>query len=84
MDTTATDTLELPGGAVVHRAGLDDGRTRVDRRRGTVRPWQRLAAVIWDNQPLPVQHAVYRSAPRLGAHMDELARRRDDARRKRR
>jgi hypothetical protein len=56
---------------------------RVDKRRDTVTPWQRLAVVIWDSQFLRVQHAVYRAAPRLATHIDELARRRDEERRKR-
>lgn len=46
-----------------------------------MKPWQRLAAVIWDAQFLRVQHAVYRAAPRLAARLDELARRRDEGRR---
>ncbi|GAA5113676.1 hypothetical protein [Pseudonocardia adelaidensis] len=51
--------------------------------KGRVGPGQRLAAVIWDGQLLPVQHAAYRVAPRFAAHLDELARRRDEQRRKR-
>jgi hypothetical protein len=58
-------------------------RRCVDNGRGTVKPWQRLAAVLWDGQFIRVQHAVYRAAPRLAAHLDELARRRDEERRKR-
>jgi hypothetical protein len=58
-------------------------RCRVDKWRGTVKPWHRLAVVIWDSQFLRVQHAVYRAAPRLATHIDELARRRDEERRKR-
>jgi hypothetical protein len=48
-----------------------------------VKPWQALAAVIWDNQFLSVQHAVYRAAPRHAARLDELARLHDEGRRKR-
>lgn len=46
-------------------------------RRGAVKVWQRLAAVIWDGQPLRLQLAVYRASPRLATHLDELAHRRD-------
>jgi hypothetical protein len=48
-----------------------------------VKPWQRLAVAIWDTQFLCAQRALYRAAPRLAAHLDELARRRDEERRKR-
>ncbi|MHA6616642.1 hypothetical protein [Pseudonocardia sp. DLS-67] len=68
--------------AVAERAGLDNGSWRRSAvRRGTVQPWQRLAAAIWDGQFLCVQRAVYGAAPRLAAHLDELARRRDERRR---
>ncbi len=52
-------------------------------RRDAVEPWQRLAAVIWDSQPLRLQLAVFRAAPRLATHLDELAHRRDAERTRR-
>jgi hypothetical protein len=46
---------------------------------------QRIAAAIWDNLPfLRLQHAVYALAPRLATHLDDLAQRRDEERRRRR
>jgi hypothetical protein len=45
--------------------------------------WQRLVAAIWDGQFLRTQHAVYLVARPLAVHLDELARRRDEERRKR-
>jgi gamma-glutamylcyclotransferase (GGCT)/AIG2-like uncharacterized protein YtfP len=44
--------------------------------------WQRAVAVIWDSQFLSVQCAVYLVARPLAVHLDELARRRDEERRK--
>lgn len=84
MDTTAIDTHNGPRLGPAIETITMTGRSRVDRRRGAVRPWQRLVAVIWDSQFLRVQHAVYRAAPRLAARMDDLARRRDGARREHR
>jgi hypothetical protein len=70
MSTTSTPiTWSSQGGGVADRG--------VDERRGRTRPWQRLAAVIWDSQFLRAQRAVYFVAPRVAAHLDELARRRD-------
>jgi hypothetical protein len=47
-----------------------------------MKPWQRVVAVIWDGQFLRVQRAVYLVARPLAVHLDELARRRDEERRK--
>jgi hypothetical protein len=49
--------------------------------RSEVKPWERLAAAIWDHQFLRVQLIVYRAVPRFAARLDELARRRDEERR---
>lgn len=46
-----------------------------------MKPWERLAAAIWDHQLLRVQLIVFRAAPRFATHLDELARRRDEERR---
>ena len=74
--------VQWGAGPAVEAFTLTD-RCRVDRGRGTVKPWQRLAVAIWDTQFLCAQRALYRAAPRLAAHLDELARRRDEERRKR-
>jgi hypothetical protein len=47
-----------------------------------MKPWQRLAAVIWDSQFLCAQRAVYLVSRRLAVYLDELARRRDEGLRK--
>ncbi len=82
MSTPTPIPWSSHGVAVAGRAACAD-RCPVDRRRGSLKPWQALAAVIWDSQLLSVQHAVYRAAPRHAARLDELAHLHDEGRRKR-